>query len=65
MRRVGTVENVAAAFFALEELGVGQLVQFFADGIGRHVELFGEFAQVGPCLRVQEEAREKLHPGLG
>ena len=56
MLRVGAVEDVAAAFFAFEKMGLGQLVQFFTNGIGRHVELFGEFPQVGPCLRVQEEA---------
>ena len=57
--------DLPAFFFAFEELGLGQLIQFFADSIGRHVELLGEFPQIGPCLWVQEEAHEKLHPGLG
>ena len=65
VRRVGAVENVAAAFFAFEETGLGQLVQFFTNGIARHAEFFGELPQIGPCLRVQEEAHEQLHPGLG
>ena len=61
---VGHVEDLAAGFLGLQELGLLELVEFLADGIGGNVELLGQFTKVGPGCRIEKKSHQQLDAGF-
>jgi len=56
---------MAAVSLGFEELGLGELVELLADGVGREAELLGQLPEIGPGGWIEEEAHQELDAGFG
>jgi len=62
---IGTVVNGTPLFFGNQVAGLGEIVEFNADRIGRFPEFLRHLPQIGRSAAVGKELQQHLDTGLG